>query len=129
MLDEQLAGMRAMAADTDMLSTLMAGLKVDDATARTRVVESISAVYARLNQSRVRAEQRRRTLGSAEAVAQFAAQFALFSQAITSALAMATDPERADEQMSRLLVQLEELESQFGEHEQFWATSRPSAKN
>lgn len=118
-LDEQLAGMRAMAADLDMLSTLMAGLKVDDARARTRVVESISAVYARLNQSRVRAEQRRRTLGSAEAVAQFAAQFALFSQAITSALAMATDPERADEQMSRLLVQLEELESQFGEHEQF----------
>ena len=118
-LDEQLAGMRAMAADLDMLSTLMAGLKVDDASARTRVVESISAVYARLNQSRVRAEQRRRTLGSAEAVAQFAAQFALFSQAITSALAMATDPERADEQMSRLLVQLEELESQFGEHEQF----------
>ncbi len=118
-LDEQLAGMRAMAADLDMLSTLMAGLKVDDASARTRVVESIFAVYARLNQSRVRAEQRRRTLGSAEAVAQFAAQFALFSQAITSALAMATDPERADEQMSRLLVQLEELESQFGEHEQF----------
>ncbi|WWW34931.1 hypothetical protein V8017_18705 [Stenotrophomonas rhizophila] len=102
-----------------MLSELMAGLKVDDATARTRVVEAISAIYARLNQTRARAEQRRRSLGSAEAVAQFAAQFALFSQAITSALAMATDPERADEQMSRLLVQLEELESQFGEHEQF----------
>ncbi|MGH8037603.1 MAG: DNA repair ATPase [Stenotrophomonas sp.] len=118
-LDEQLAGMRAMSADLDMLSGLMAGLKVDDATERTRVVEAISAVYARLNQSRARAEQRRRSLGSAEAVAQFAAQFALFSQAITSALAMATDPERADEQMSRLLVQLEELESQFGEHEQF----------
>ena len=118
-LDEQLAGMRGMAADLDMLSALMAGLKVDDATARTRVVEAISAVYAKLNQSRVRAEQRRRTLGSAEAVAQFAAQFALFSQSITSALGMATDPERADEQMSRLLVQLEELESQFGEHEQF----------
>lgn len=118
-LDEQLAGMRDMAADLDMLSGLMAGLKVDDATARTRVVEAISAVYARLNQTRARAEQRRRSLGSAEAVAQFAAQFALFSQAITSALAMATDPERADEQMSRLLVQLEELESQFGEHEQF----------
>ncbi|MEG2804353.1 DNA repair ATPase [Stenotrophomonas sp.] len=118
-LDEQLAGLRGMAADLDMLSELMAGLKVDDATARTRVVEAISALYARLNQTRARAEQRRRTLGSAEAVAQFAAQFALFSQAITSALAMATDPERADEQMSRLLVQLEELESQFGEHEQF----------
>ncbi len=118
-LDEQLDGLRGMAGDLDMLSELMAGLKVDDATARTRVVESISLLYGRLNQARARAEQRRKTLGSAEAVAQFAAQFALFSQSITSALAMASDPERADEQLSRLLVQLEELESQFGEHEQF----------
>lgn len=118
-LDEQLQGLRGMATDLDMLSELMAGLKVDDATTRTRVVEAISLLYGRLNQVRARAEQRRRTLGSAEAVAQFAAQFALFSQSITSALAMASDPERADEQLSRLLVQLEELESQFGEHEQF----------
>src|SRR5690606_15890030 len=90
-----------------------------DATRRTRVVEAISALYARLNQARARAEQKRRSLGSAEAVAQFGAQFALFGQSIASALGLATDPERADEQLSRLMVQLEELESQFGEHEQF----------
>lgn len=118
-LAEQLEAMQAMSADLDMLSELMAGLKVDDATQRTLVVESISAIYARLNQARARAEQRRKSLGSAEAVAQFGAQFALFGQAITSALSLATDPERADEQLSRLMVQLEELESQFGEHEQF----------
>ncbi len=118
-LGEQLQGMQAMSAELDMLSELMASLKVDDATQRTRVVEAISAIYARLNQARARAEQRRRTLGSAEAVAQFGAQFSLFGQSIASALGLATDPERADEQLSRLMVQLEELESQFGEHEQF----------
>src|SRR5690606_10095997 len=41
-----------------------------------------------------------------------------FGQATASALALATDPERADEQLSRLLVQREERESRFGEHEQ-----------
>src|SRR5699024_8274628 len=111
--------MQAMGADLDTLSELMATLKVDDATERTKVVEAISGIYARLNQARARADQRRRTLGSAEAVAQFSAQFSLFGQAIASALGLATDPERADEQLSRLMVQLEELESQFGEHEQF----------
>ncbi|WP_298576699.1 DNA repair ATPase [uncultured Luteimonas sp.] len=118
-LAEQLAAMQAMSAELDMLSELMASLKVDDATQRTRVVEAISALYARLNQARARAEQKRRSLGSAEAVAQFGAQFALFGQSVSSALGLATDPERADEQLSRLMVQLEELESQFGEHEQF----------
>ena len=58
-------------------------------------------------------------LGSEDAVAQFSALFKLFSQSITNALGMANTPERCDEQLSRLLVQLEELESQFSEFDQF----------
>ncbi len=108
-----------MAADLDMLSTLMASLPVDDAERRTRIVEAISSIYARLNQARARAEQRRRELGSAEAMAQFGAQFALFGQSVTGALASSTDPEACDEQLARVLIQLEELESRFGEHEPF----------
>ncbi len=118
-LRESVAAMAALSADLDMLSELMASLRVDDAAQRTQVVDAISAIYATLNQARARAEQRRKDLGSAEAVAQFGAQFALFSQAVASALSMANTPERADEQLSRLLVQLEELEGQFGEHERF----------
>jgi hypothetical protein len=118
-LADSLAQMQAMSADMDMLSELMASLKVDDPTRRTQVVESLSALYARLNQAKARADLRRKSLGSAEAVAQFGAQFTLFGQSITSALGMANTPEKADEQLSRLLVQLEEIESQFGEHEQF----------
>ena len=118
-LREPQEGLVALAADLDLLSELMATLRVDDATQRTAIVEAIAELYARLNQSRARAEQRRKQLGSGEQVAQFGAQFALFSQSIASALSAATDPERCDEQLARLLIQLEELESQFGEHGQF----------
>ncbi|WP_207239834.1 DNA repair ATPase [Pseudomonas sp. GW456-L15] len=118
-LSEPLGALQAMAGDLDMLSSLMASLQIDDATQRTRIIESISQIYARLNQAKARAEQRRKALGSTETVAQFGAQFKLFSQGITNALAQAQDPERCDEQLSRLLVQLEELESRFGDHEQF----------
>ena len=118
-LNEPLVEMQEMAGNLDMLSSLMASLKIDDATQRTAIVESISEVYARLNQAKARAEQRRKGLGSAETVAQFGAQFKLFGQGITNALALAQDPEKCDEQLSRLLVQLEELESQFGDQEQF----------
>lgn len=111
--------MQALSADLDMLSELMATLRVDDATRRTRIVETISEIYAKLNQAKARAEQRRKALGSGEAVAQFGAQFTLFGQSIASALSTARDPERCDQELSRLMVQLEELESQFGEHEQF----------
>jgi len=109
------------ASGLDLLSELMGSLKVDDATVRTRIIETISQVYSKLNQSKASAKHKQKSLGSAEAIAQFGAQFKLFSQSITNALGLATTPEKCDEQLSRLLVQLEELESQFSEFDQFLA--------
>ena len=110
-----------LAAGLDLLSELVATLKVQDATVRTRIIESISEVYALVNQSKARTQHKQKSLGSAEAVAQFGAQFKLFSQSVSNALGLATTPEKCDEQLSRLLVQLEELEGQFGSMEEFLA--------
>ena len=103
----------------DLLSELVATLPIDDATIRTNVVDAISEIYAKLNQLKARANNKRKNLGSEEAVAQFSAQFKLFSQSITNALGIAETPEKCDEQLSKLLVQLEDLESQFSDYERF----------
>ena len=108
-----------IASGLDLLSELMGSLKVDDATVRTRIIDAISQVYSKLNQSKAKAKHKRKSLGSEEAIAQFSAQFKLFSQSIANALGVATTPEKCDEQLSRLLVQLEELESQFSDFDQF----------
>lgn len=110
-----------LASGLDLLSELVATLKVQDATVRTRIIESISEVYALVNQSKARSQHKEKSLGSAEAVAQFGAQFKLFSQSVSNALGLATTPDKCDEQLSRLLVQLEELEGQFGSMEEFLA--------
>ncbi len=107
------------AAGLDLLSELMSTLKIDDATVRTRIIDTISEVYSKLNQSKAQAKHRQKGLGSSEAIAQFGAQFKLFSQTITNALGLSTTPEKCDEQLSRLLVQLEELESQFSDYDDF----------
>lgn len=109
------------AAGLDLLSELMGTLKMDDATVHTRIIDSISSVYSNLNQCKATARNKNRNLGSSEAVAQFAAQFKLFSQSINNALGMSSTPEKCDEQLSRLLVQLEELESQFSDYDRFLA--------
>jgi len=105
----------------DLLSELVTTLKIDDTTLRTRIVDTISEVYAKLNQTKARGTQKQKGLGSEEAIAQFAAQFKLFSQSITNALGVADTPEKCDEQLAKLLVQLEDLESQFSEFDQFLA--------
>jgi len=103
----------------DLLSELITTLKIDDTTIRTRIVDTISEVYAKLNQTKARGSQKQKGLGSEEAIAQFSAQFKLFSQSITNALGVADTPEKCDEQLAKLLVQLEDLESQFSDYDQF----------
>lgn len=101
----------------DLLTELLGTLDVADATVRTQIIDDISTIYASLNQSKAKLNHKRKNLGSAEAVAQFGAQFKLFGQSIANALSIANTPEKSDEQMAKLLMQLEELESQFADPE------------
>lgn len=101
----------------DLLTELLGTLDVADATVRTQIIDDISTIYSKLNQSKAKLNHKRKNLGSAEAVAQFGAQFKLFGQSIANALSIANTPEKSDEQMAKLLVQLEELESQFADPE------------
>ncbi|MBT7443845.1 MAG: AAA domain-containing protein [Methylococcales bacterium] len=118
-LDPIVEAIEKLGAGLDLLSELMTSLSIDDATVRTQIIESISQVYSQSNQSKARAKHKRKSLHSTEAVAQFAAQFKLFSQTISNALGLSTTPDKCDEQLSRLLIQLEELESQFSDHDEF----------
>ncbi len=101
----------------DLLTELLGTLDVADATVRTQIIDDISTIYSQLNQSKAKLHHKRKNLGSAEAVAQFGAQFKLFGQSIANALSIANTPEKSDEQMAKLLVQLEDLEGQFADPE------------
>ena len=103
----------------NVLSDVAANLQVDDPTARTRILEQISEVFAHQNRVRAMMANRRKDLLSSEGKAEFAAQFKLFGQSVQSAIAFADTPEKCDEQLSRLMVQLEELEAKFSEFDEF----------
>ena len=112
-------GMDRTGEGLELLIEVIGGLDVGDPNDRTRILENISEVFGQLNRVRAVLEGRRKELGRAEAKAEFAAQFKLLSQGVSSALSMADSPEKCDEQLSRLMVQLEELEGRFGEFEEY----------
>jgi ATPase involved in DNA repair/ATPase family associated with various cellular activities (AAA) len=111
----------ATAEGLDLLSEVVANLQIEDATKRTSILEGISEVFAHLNRVRATVEGRRKDLLGQEGRAEFAAQFALLGQSVSSALAVCDTPERCDDQLSRLMVQLEELEGRFSEFDEFLA--------
>ncbi|MFB7213539.1 DNA repair ATPase [Streptomyces sp. NPDC056255] len=117
-LGERLNGM------TDGLSTVtdvVAGLEIGDTTVRTSILERIAEVLGGVNRARATLEARRRELLDHEGRAEFAAEFALLGQAVTGAIAAADTPNACDDQLSKLLLQLENLESRFAEFDDFLA--------
>jgi hypothetical protein len=108
-----------MSTGLDLLTEILGGLKIDDATARTAILEGISEIFGLLNRTKALLVNRRKELGSSEARAEFGAQFKLFGQSVTSALGLSDSPDKCDDQLSRLMVQLEDLESRFSEFDEY----------
>ncbi|WP_249365867.1 DNA repair ATPase [Pseudoalteromonas sp. NEC-BIFX-2020_002] len=118
-LKTYIAQLDTQSVELDLLNHTMLDLDIDDSRVRTQILEDISAVYALVNRAKASIEIRQKSLGSVEAKAEFAARFKLFSQSITNALNNAKTPEACDDQLSRLLIQLEELESQFSDFDEY----------
>jgi len=111
-LDDLADGLRTV-------TEVVAGLDIADATVRTSILERIAEVLGGINRARATLDARRRALLDREGRAEFAAEFALLGQAVTGALAAVDSPEACDEQLARVHVQVENLESRFAEFDDF----------
>ncbi|GIF15436.1 DNA repair ATPase [Actinoplanes teichomyceticus] len=98
-----------------VVTEVVGGLEIADATVRVSVLERIGAVLGGLNRARATLESRRRELAAVEGRAAFAAEFALLGQSVAAALAAADTPQRCDEHLARLMAQVETLETRFGD--------------
>lgn len=111
-LTEQSDGLR-------VVTEVVGGLDIADATVRVAILERIGEVLGGLNRARATLDARRRDLAAVEGRAEFAAEFALLGQSVNGALATADTPEACDEQLARLMLQIEALETRFGEFDDF----------
>lgn len=103
----------------ELLMDVIGGLKIDDATQRTAVLEKIAELMGSLNRARALVAGRRKELGSKESTAEFAVQFQLLTQNATSSINLADSPEKCEAALSRLMLQVEDLEGRFGEYEDY----------
>ncbi|MET0496293.1 MAG: DNA repair ATPase [Actinoplanes sp.] len=102
-----------------VVTEVVGGLDIADATVRVAILERIGEVLGGVNRARATLDARRRELAAVEGRAAFAAEFALLGQSVTAALAAADTPDRSDEQLAKLMLQVEALESRFGDFDDF----------
>lgn len=104
----------------DLLNRTMLSLDIEDSRQRTRILEDISAVFSQINQVKASADLAAKSVGSEEARAEFGARFKLLGQSVTSGLNASDSPQACDQQLSQILIQLEDLEGQFSDYDEFY---------
>lgn len=105
--------------ELDLLIEIVSNLKIEDSTQTTQIIDNISSIYATLNQAKAQARTKKKDLRSVESVAEFNAQIKLISQSVVNYLDISDTPQKAEEFLTKLMVQLEELEGKFADFEEF----------
>lgn len=113
-LEEQFAN---VASSLELLIETVSQLKIEDLAQRTAIVDRVGDALAQLNQSRSGLKTRMRELTTGELESDFASQSKLLDQAAASAIDSSETPERVDNVLLRILLQVEELEGRYADSE------------
>ncbi|MEM9325890.1 MAG: DNA repair ATPase [Bacteroidota bacterium] len=108
-----------IAQELDLLIETVSNLRISDATQTTKIIEDISEIYGQYNKVKVQLANKRKSLLSTEGKAEFAATLKLLDQSVTNYLDISDTPEQCDEYLTRLIVQIEELEGKFSDFDEF----------
>ena len=115
-VDEKIA---ASAAELEMLIEIVSNLKIDDATQRTAIIDNISAIFSQVNAARAGLKRKTQELASVEGAAEFSSQLKLLNQSVVNYLDVCDTPQKCEEYLTKLMVQVEELEGKFAEFDEF----------
>ncbi len=110
-----------LSAGLSLLGEVVGGLNAGDPTQKAKILEDISEVFSKLNRARATVQAKKKELTGSEKRGEFASQFKLFAQSIDSALSLVDSPEKCDEQLTKLTLQLEEMEGRFADFDEFAA--------
>ncbi len=108
-----------LAGELELLIETVSNLKIADATKRTEIVDRISSVFATVNGVRATLRGKTQTLASAEGIAEFNSQIKLLGQSVVNYLDLCDSPEKCDDYLTKVMVQLEEMEGKFAEFDEF----------
>ncbi len=103
----------------EMLIDIVSNLKIENAGDRTQIIDNISQIYSSLNQTRAALKKQSRKIMEVEGAAEFNSQLKLLSQAVVNYLDVCDTPDRCDEYLTKMMVQVEEIEGRFAEFDEY----------
>ncbi|MEL6896958.1 MAG: DNA repair ATPase, partial [Planctomycetota bacterium] len=103
----------------ELLTETVSNLKIEDTTKRTKIIDEIGDVFAATNRVRSALKAKSGELAGVEGRAEFASQIRLLQQTVSGYMELCDQPSKCDEYLTKVMVQLEELEGRFAEFDEF----------
>ena len=109
----------SLSGELELLIEIVSNLKILDATKTTQIIDSITALFSEFNQINAALRKKRKELLKVEGTAEFHAQIRLINQGFINYIDIVDTPEKADEYLNKLVVQLEEVGGKFADFDEF----------
>lgn len=105
--------------DLELLIDIVSNLQIEDTSQSTKIIDAISLIFSSINQLKSGIRNKIKGLSQKEANADFSAKIKLIDQSIVNYLDVANTPEKTDELLNKVAIQLEELEGKFADYDEF----------
>ncbi|UAM96917.1 DNA repair ATPase [Polaribacter litorisediminis] len=105
--------------DLELLIDIVSNLEIEDTSHSTKIIDAISLIFSTINQLKAGIKNKIKALSSEEASADFSSKIKLIDQSIVNYLDIATTPEKTDELLNKVAIQLEDLEGRFADYDEF----------
>ena len=105
--------------DLELLIDIISNFKIDDPTITTQIIEKISGLYSRINNSKARLVNKINDMTRDEMKTQFFSQVKLLSQSVINYLDIADTVEKCDEYLNKVMITIQELEGKFAEFDEY----------
>jgi len=105
--------------DLELLIDVVSNLEIEDTSHSTKIIDAISLIFSTINQLKAEIKNKVKSLSAEEANADFASKIKLIDQSIVNYLDIANTPEKTDELLNKVAIQLEDLEGRFADYDTF----------
>lgn len=105
--------------ELELLINIVNNLKISDTTKSSEIIDKISELFSHLNQTKSALVNIVDNLDIKEKKSEFYSKLNLITQSISNYLNLCTSFEKVDSYLTKLMVQLDELESKFSDFDEF----------
>jgi len=112
---------KGLSSELELLIEIVSNLKIIDATKTTEIIDKITDLFSVFNQLKSRLSKKRKSLKLVEGKAEFNSQIRLIEQGFINYIDISDSPEKCDEYLNKIIIQLEDLEGKFSEFDEYIA--------